>query len=195
MWLLGLPPFMTQAADFSDPTWPCIQRKVENLSVGLMWPHAVEPVALSPAAQNAAEGLVRRLVLRRIPTEELAVDIEKFATVHGRQAALMGHVFVRAFDTLSSTRKKLIRGIEDYSLKQISLAEKIDETRARMDTLMAAESPDFDQVDALEEQLDWDERIYTDRSRSLTYVCESPVLIEKRLYSIAQLLQAVAVAE
>ena len=37
--------------------------------------------------------------------------------------------------------------------------------------------------------MDWDERIHTDRQRSLTYVCETPVLLEKRLYAIAQLLQ------
>ena len=53
---------------------------------------------------------------------------------------------------------------------------------------MAAEAPDFDRVDQLEEQIDWDERIYHDRARSLTYVCETPVLLEKRAYAIAQIL-------
>ena len=48
---------------------------------------------------------------------------------------------------------------------------------------------DFDTVDKLEEQLDWDERIYRDRAKSLTYVCETPVLLEKRLFALAQILQ------
>ena len=61
-----------------------------------------------------------------------------------------------------------------------------------MTELMAAEKPDFDKVDALEAQADWDERIYTDRAKSLTYVCETPVLLEKRIYAIAQMLLAVA---
>ncbi len=187
---LIFPPVPGQAADFTDPTWPCIQRKVENLSIGLMWPHPVEPADLAPETRQAVDALVSRLVLRRLPAEDLAPDVAAFADAHGHQTALLGHVFSRAFDTLSGTRKKLITGIGDYSLKQILLAKKIDETRARMDELMAADSPDFDQVDLLEEQLDWDERIYTDRARSLTYVCESPVLIEKRLYAIAQLLLA-----
>ena len=191
---LSLPPAPGKAADFSDPTWPCIQRKVENLSVGLMWPHPVEPVDLALETRQAVDGLVSRLVLRRLPVEDLAPAVAAFAKEHGHQPALLGHVFSRAFDKLSGTRRKLISGIGEYSLKQIALAEKIDAKRASMDELMAADSPDFDQVDALEEQLDWDERIYTDRARSLTYVCESPVLIEKRLYTIAQLLQT-AIAE
>ena len=61
-----------------------------------------------------------------------------------------------------------------------------------MSELLEKESPDFDRIDALEEQLDWDERIYTDRAKSLTYVCESPVIIEKRLYAISQMLLAQA---
>ena len=59
-----------------------------------------------------------------------------------------------------------------------------------MDSLMQGTDPDYDRVDALEEQVDWDERIYTDRQRSLTYVCETPVLLEQRLYAISKLLQA-----
>lgn len=176
------------AADFSDPTWPCVQRKVENLSVGLMWPHPVTELSLAPDTQAAVDDLVSKLVLRRIAPDALQPEIAAFAATHGTDPSLLGHVFSRTFDTLSRTRRKLIRGIEEYSLKQIALSERIDGARARMDNLMDADDPDFDQVDALEEQLDWDERIYTDRARSLTYVCESPVLIEKRLFAIAQML-------
>ncbi len=34
------------AATFDDPEWPCIQRKVEDLSLGIMWPHPVSPAKL-----------------------------------------------------------------------------------------------------------------------------------------------------
>ena len=61
--------------------------------------------------------------------------------------------------------------------------------RAKIDTLMAASEPDFDRVDALEEQIDWDQVIHTDRQRSITYLCETPTLLERRLFGIAQMLQ------
>jgi len=179
------------AAAFDDPTWPCQQRKVEQLSIGLMWPvpqqdaRSESETALPP---DAAE-LAGRLELRRTSLEEADQLVAAFAESHpGVTKELMGDIFAAVFDRLGVTRKKIITGIGQYSEKQITLAEKIDATRAEMDELMEASSPDFDKVDKLEEQLDWDERVYHDRARSLTYVCETPVLIEKRLYALAQIL-------
>ena len=59
------------AADFSDPTWPCVQRKVERLSVGLMWPHPIEEIALSEQAEADVHNLVGRFALRRLELEEI----------------------------------------------------------------------------------------------------------------------------
>ena len=86
-------------------------------------------------------------------------------------------------------RGRIINGIGAFSLGQIELSKRVDATRAQMDALMAQDAPDYDKVDALEEQLDWDERIFIDRQQSITYLCETPVLLEKRLFAISQLLQ------
>lgn len=175
------------AADFNDPSWPCVQRKVERLSIGLMWPAPVAGDASDSGPQ--IEELAGKLALRRLEPEALAPDIAAFAAAHDGDPELLGQVFARVFDRLSTRRTRIIRGIGDFSLGQIALAEKIDATRAEMDRLMAADDPDFDKVDALEEQLDWDQLIYTDRQKSITYLCETPVLLEKRLYAVAKLLQ------
>jgi hypothetical protein len=39
---------------------------------------------------------------------------------------------------------------------------------------------------ALEQKLQWDTRIYDDRNQALTYVCDSPVLLEQRVYALSQ---------
>ena len=101
----------------------------------------------------------------------------------------MGAVFAEVFDTLASRRTRIIDGIGDFSLGQIALSEKIDAGRAEMDAQMAKDDPDFDRVDALEEQVDWDQRIFSDRQQTITYLCETPTLLEKRLYAISQMLQ------
>lgn len=176
------------AADFSDPTWPCIQRKVERLSYGLMWPHPIDEIEFDAATEADITDLAGRMALRRVSLEELEPQIDSFVKIHGSDPSLLGHVFLAAFDKLSQQRRKIIAGIGEYSLKQIALSKRIDAARAEMDMLMDAEEPDYDRVDDLEEKLAWDERIYTDRQKSLTYVCESPVLIEKRLFAIAQML-------
>ncbi|EHK73265.1 hypothetical protein SM0020_34892 [Sinorhizobium meliloti CCNWSX0020] len=188
---LGLALCLTQAPgiagamDFSDPDWPCIQRKVENLSASLMWPAPVTRVALSPEAND----LVEALSLRRVSLEEADAHVRAFVE-RNKQAdgQLLGNIFYGVFDNIAETRQRLIAGIARYSRSQIALSSRIEGARVEMAKLSREKSPDFDRIDKLEEQIDWDERIYRDRSQALTYVCETPVLLEKRAYAIAQML-------
>lgn len=176
------------AADFSDPTWPCIQRKVDRLSPGIMWPHPVEERDFDAATETAVRDLAARMALRRLSLEEIEPMLARFTADHGTGQALLGHLFMTAFGTMSRQRQEIMQGIAEYSLTQIALAGRIDATRGEMNRLMDAETPDYDRVDELEEQVAWDERIYTDRAQALIYVCETPVILEKRLYAIAQML-------
>ncbi|WP_028737965.1 hypothetical protein [Ciceribacter selenitireducens] len=182
--LLALVPGQGVAADFSDPDWPCIQRKVENLSAGLMWPHPVTKRDLPPEAEE----LAAVLALRRVSLEEAETQVRDFVAKHPSDEQALGAVFLSVFDRLSENRKRLMSGIARYSQSQIALSAKIDADRIEMAKLSAEKAPDFDRIDKLEEEMDWNERIYLDRSRALTYVCETPVLIEKRAYAIAQVL-------
>lgn len=182
--LLALVPGPGVAADFSDPDWPCIQRKVENLSAGLMWPHPVTKTALSPEAEE----LAAVLALRRVSLEEAETHVRDFVARQPSDAQALGAIFLSVFDRLSENRKHLMSGIARYSQSQIALSARIDADRIEMAKLSAEKAPDFDRIDKLEEEMDWNERIYLDRSRALTYVCETPVLIEKRAYAIAQIL-------
>ena len=182
------------AADFADPTWPCIQRKVENLSPGLMW--ALPPDAAQDApdakTQQDIQALADALSLRRIAIEEIQPEIDAFAARHDGNAALLGQVFTAVFDPLNKRRNQIIKGIADFSLSQIALAENIETLRATMATEISKTEPDYDKIDAVEEQLDWDQVIYTDRQQSIQYLCETPVLIERRLFDIARRLQEAA---
>uniref|UniRef100_UPI003C7A4F53 hypothetical protein n=1 Tax=Mameliella sp. TaxID=1924940 RepID=UPI003C7A4F53 len=180
-----------QAADFSDPTWPCIQRKVDRMSMGLMWPIMPdENVTPDAAAQADITELAELLALRRIEVADLEDEVAGFAATYEGDPQILTRVFAEVFDTLAQRRSRIIEGIAEFSLSQIDLSEKIDSDRGEMDRLLAAEDPDFDRVDALEEQIDWNQTIYTDRQQSITYLCETPTLLEKRLYAVARLLQA-----
>ncbi|WP_299671983.1 hypothetical protein [uncultured Roseobacter sp.] len=179
-----------QAADYSDPTWPCVQRKVETLSLGLMWPHPLDPEAapISDAMKADVIELAGYLSLRRVELESLQPRVAAFAETYDGDPEALGLVFSEVFDTLSKRRSRIMTGIEDFSLGQIALADKIDSLRMEMDTIMSTDEPDFDKVDMLEERLDWDQVIYTDRQRNIAYLCETPTLLERRLFSIAQML-------
>jgi hypothetical protein len=159
-----------------------------------MWPTPVDPDTLpqDPAIQRDIDELSGILALRRIETADLEPRIAAFADKYDGDPVLLGHVFARTFDALSKRRARIINGIGDFSLGQIALSKKIDTSRAEMDVIIAKDAPDYDRVDALEEQIDWDQVIYTDRQRNIQYLCETPVLLERRLFSLAQMLQFVA---
>lgn len=181
-------------ADYSDPTWPCVARKVESLSLGLMWPHPVPEAdsVTDPALQADVAELADALGLRRVELETLRPAVESFAETYSGDPKALGLVFARVFNSLNKRRSRIITGIGEFSLNQIALADKIDLAREEMDSVLQASAPDFDRADVLEEQLDWDQLIYTDRQRSIQYLCETPQIIERRLFSIGQMLQQVA---
>jgi hypothetical protein len=47
---------------------------------------------------------------------------------------------------------------------------------------------DMDRIEALQDGLAWETRIFKDRAQSLTYVCEAPVLLEQRAFAIGRAL-------
>ena len=54
-----------------------------------------------------------------------------------------------------------------------------------------AEGPiNFDAIDAQEQKLDWDMRIFQDRQQALTYVCETPVILEQRVFALGRAIAA-----
>lgn len=176
------------AATFEDPTWPCLQRKVESLSLGIMWPHPVSDDAMREDIRKDGKQLAETLALRRVDMADGETLIDEFMKTHPKLSTDdLGHIFRDIFVRISNDRTTLISGIGRYSLQQIALSEAVDETRAKMASLMDMDKPDFDLVDQLEEKLDWDERVFRDRAQSLTYICETPVLLEKRIYAIAQI--------
>ena len=178
------------AADFSDPEWPCIQRKVETISVGQIWPNPIEEETISGLGTEI-NFLATNLTLRRLTTDEATELVKTFLADQPNidRKQLLEQVFLKFFENINQRRREVIAGIGRYALKQTALSEKIDSNRKIFGELLDADSPDFDKIDEVEETLDWDQRIYDERARSLIYVCEIPVLIEKHAYSIAQILQ------
>lgn len=177
------------ATSSTDPDWPCIQRRQPHLSLGQMWTgpepdDGVRALARSPAIAALAD----RLEQRRLPLSDAEAAIADFAAkADNRQlTALM----VALFDRIEARRNAVIAGIGRYGRRQVELGRRIEAHRARMAELEKAPAPDFDAIDAEEEQLDWDMRILQDRQQALSYVCETPVVLEQRLFALARAIQA-----
>jgi hypothetical protein len=188
--LAGLGAAPVAAATGGD--WPCIQRKVPRLSIGQMWtgPLVDGDWQSDPAIREMAP----RLASRRLPVEEAAPLIDAFAAAAGPdKSQKLALLFAATFEIIDRDRASVVAGIERYSKRQQALAakigddgQKIGELRRTSDGSNAA----LDRIEDAEVALNWDMRIYEERERSLTYVCEVPVLYEQRAFAIAKLIAA-----
>lgn len=184
--LLG-PGGPARAADPSDPDWPCVQRRVDHLSLGVMWPHPV-PEDAEPLPEDL-EDAAASLALRRVSDVEARALLADVAAGHpGLGVEEYGRIFRAAFERIDRQRAEIIAGIARYARNQARVAAEVEGLRAEMAQLEAADPPDHDRMDAVETEIDWRVRTFNDRNRALTYVCESPVLLEQRAYRIAQMM-------
>ena len=183
--LLALLAAPASAATGTDPDWPCIQRKQPHLSLGQVWTGPQPDDRTAELVRDPQiERLAARLEQRRLPLEEAEADIAAFA--EGADDAKLVALMQAIFQKVESDRGAIIGGIARYGRSQVQMADRIAERRTRMSQLEAAAEPDFDAIDAEEEALDWDSRIFTERQQSLTYVCETPVILEQRLFALGR---------
>ena len=180
------------AASFNDPTWPCIQRKVSNLSIGQMWTGDILEPEQVGKADEPTQVLASALAVRRTSMEEAAELIDGFAKSSGDDRdERLTLLFAVVFDKIDAERAQLVGGIARYAGKQAGLADRINTDNEAMVLLDGKEDKSNDEFDKLEELIDkieWDTRIFEERQQSLTYVCETPVLLEKRAFALARMM-------
>lgn len=173
----------------TDPDWPCIQRKQPHLSLGQVWTGPVpDETAERMARDPAISAFADRLEQRRLSIADAESEIAEFAKT--ADSDQLTGLMVAVFQRLDQHRSALIQGIGRYGHKQVDLAKSIEDRRNRMAEMERAENPDFDAIDAQEEALDWETRIFTDRQQALTYVCETPVIIEQRAFALGRVIAA-----
>jgi hypothetical protein len=190
VWLAGLT-VPAHAADPRNPDWPCVQAKVPELSPAAMWTGpSIDDVGQSWQDDKAVHDLVTRLAQRRLPLEEAQKAAADFLQASGdaRQAKAK-LLFAGLFDTFNASRSDVMRGIERYTRRQREYADRIRESTLKLRTLQDDPKTGAKDTDALSQQLEWDTRIFEDRRRTINYVCEVPVLIEKRLFALARTIQ------
>jgi len=173
--------------------WPCRQAKVGTIALASVW--AGPPLDI--AAQNwraepELSALVTHASERRTPLDQAQSAIADYAKrlsqeeKNARLAMLMAGIF----DRLNNERDSVIAGLERYGRKQKDMAERV---KSEIEALNAAQSEttaNEQKVADLSNRVQWDTRVFEDRRRALTYVCETPVLIEQRLGALARTIAA-----
>jgi len=184
-------PSPSLAADPRYPDWPCNQIKVPEMSVAAVWAGPPIDDVDSIWEQDAAvRNLVAQLAARRTPLEDaekiIADTITGDPAERQRKAKL---IFAGLFKELNHERSEVMNGIERFSRKQKEFADQVRSTILQLRELQNTPGHDQTKVDELISRVEWDTRIFDERSKTIGYVCEVPVLIEQRLFALARAIQ------
>jgi len=190
--LVSALPFAAVAASFDDPDWPCIQRKVPEISVAQMWAGPVVTDAIiAMGKESRVVDLAARLALRRVPMDQAEQMIADFAAGLGdNRNDMLTALFAKTFAHISAERKTVMAGISRYARKQAGLSGQIEQRRETLAAMQDNADSDLDKLEELQDNLAWDERIFNERRQSLTYVCETPTILEQRIFAIARAIQS-----
>lgn len=177
-----------------DPDWPCVQRKVPEISAGMMWAGPpVDALQTSWRDDDEVAALAPRIAARRMPMEQAEDEIAAFAEAAGddkeRRLTLL---FAALLDLINRERNEIVAGLDRVGRRQAALSERIHAAAHELQELRGREPSEQrdTRIAELEQQLAWDTRIYDERRLTVSYVCESPVLLEQRLFALARAIQS-----
>jgi hypothetical protein len=184
------------ALDPRYPDWPCQQLKVPGISIASVWTGpSIEEIDKTEPDPKQAE-IVSRLAARRTPIEDARKLIAEFVVGPSDEKQQKAKsLFAALYSRLNGQRDEVMNGIERFSRKQKAMAEQIRDETQKMRELQDGPNVDQAQSDELANRLSWQTRIFEDRRKSTSYVCDVPVLIEKRLFDLGAAIQNVLNAD
>jgi hypothetical protein len=185
---LGAPPAL--AADTTNSNWPCVQHKVATLTSAQMW-DGPDVDDLSQWRDNEEiKKLIAVLASRRVPLEEAASAIDRFAAVQppDKRDDTLKLLFAGLLNTINNDRAVVMSGIERFQQRQKARAAEIERQGAEIRQLKERANNEKSQSEltAAVDKYDWDVRVFSERQQSLTLACEVPVLIEQRLFELGR---------
>lgn len=181
----------SRALDPRYPDWPCQQLKVPEISIASVWngPEIDSIDAIKPTDPKEIE-LVARLAARRTPMDDAKKLIADFI-VGSKDERLQKAktLFAGLYATLNAQRDEVMNGIERFSRKQKEMAANVRDEAQKLRAMQDKGGGDQAQNEELANRLAWQTRIFEDRQKATSYVCDVPVQLEKRLFDLSSVIQ------
>ena len=181
----------SRALDPRYPDWPCQQLKVPEISIASVWNGpAIDSIdAIKPTDPKEIE-LVARLAARRTPMDDAKKLIADFV-VGPKEERLENAktLFAGLYATLNAQRDEVMNGIERFSRKQKEMAANVRDEAQKLRAMQDKGDGDQAQNEELANRLAWQTRIFEDRQKAASYVCDVPVQLEKRLFDLSSAIQ------
>ena len=179
------------AADPRYPDWPCNQIKVPELSVAAIWTGPpIDDVGDTWERDPQIKDLVVRLAARRTPLDDAEKAIGDFLAANASDKQTRAKLlFAGLFATLNRERTVVMNGIERFAQRRALVADRIKSEARQMRELQDAPNRDESKVNELTNSIEWDTRVFEDQRKTISYVCEVPIIIERRLGALARAIQ------
>lgn len=178
----------TPGADPSVEDWPCRQVLVREISLPAVWSGpSIDGIAWRK--DRAVADLVARLAARRTSMEDAERAIDEFAASSGRdKTSRLTTLFAGLFETFNAERTQVIDGLIRFGGKLKNLAAKIRSAQASRGT-DEVHGPVGAEPAGVDRSLEWDLRIFEEQRQSIGYACETPALIEQRVFALARAIE------
>ena len=170
--------------------WPCVQRKVGAIEPAQVWSGPSLPETAPADLSPVEDRLIDNLAGRRLPLDQA----EKLVTTHVEQlpaaerSAAATRLMAGLLAQLNNERNEVMTGIERYGAKQKALAKRLREQSTAFAGIQRDAASSNNDIENARQALLWDTRVFDERRRSLTYVCEVPTLIEQRAFALGRVL-------
>ncbi len=178
-------------ADPKNPDWPCVQKKLDNLSASTIWDGPPIDGIKDWARDEKITALVQKLATRRVSIEKAKEAIGTFAAgeAEGERDVKLTKVFTGLFELINGQRRSVLSGIEKYQRAQKARAAELEKQGVNIAELQGSVTVDDTAAvppSEAEEKEMWAGRIFQERQANLVVACELPQIIEERLGELAR---------
>ena len=183
------------AVDTANPDWPCVQRKVENLTSAQIWDGPNVDQMTDWWEDKEATKLARYIISRRLPMDEVEVAITKFAEAipEGEERdKRLTIVFAAVLSESNKVRTSIVKGIERFQRRQVARSERLElqsSELSKLRTELGRNAGRDPKVVKLQGEFDWNARVFKERQDNLPLACEIPVEIEQRAFAVGRALR------
>ena len=132
------------------------------------------------------ERIARRFADRDISVEESLKDVDAFLDASKDKRAAAEDLVRSMQDTVNAHRNQIIRGIQRFAKRQAMMIRRIERQTQKLD------DPETNsrQKSDLETRQRWDIRVFEEREGMIAYLCEQPVLLEKKFFAVGRAIAA-----
>lgn len=179
--------------------WPCVYRKVPELSAATIWDGPPITDTTSWHSDDAIRKLSQYLISRRVKPEEVEAAIKKYAASlpADQHDAKLTELFSAVLTRTNEDRKTVMHGIEKMHKQQVERSKEIEKEALALQPEEQAEAENSSQEAGVagkesdaETKYKWELRAFQEKQANIPLACEVPQLIDERAGDIARTIRA-----